>query len=441
MKAVRILLLILILAAFSNVAVAQVDMEFWFSGTAAQVEFVQAAVDEYNQLQDAIRITLVETPPSRERIATALAAGQGPDLMWYNHNMPWFFGIEAVYPLNDFVSDPEIGIDPDTVFPASRGTVQYAGVVQAIPMRHCPGGLIYNRDIFRQAGLSDDDAPRTWEDVERLAIQLTERDGDRVTQWGLVSGSIDWMLQELVLSNGADWVADDLSRYLTHPERLVEGLEWWSGLHHDHQVTPVPGGVTWAGVEAMQVGGDDVFIRGEAAMRGFGGLCSAAGMRDQNPELDMGGVITPLGPSANGQRTLSLGFDGIFVMAEAPEPREAYLFIKWFFENKALEFMEYSPGSVPSAVAALDDESLANDPLMGFGSVLDAMQEARLRNFHVFPGRLDVRAQEPAMAEAVFLQQASAQEVVDRFVQHADEVFNLYADDLAEFLEEHAIVW
>ena len=59
--------------------------------------------------------------PCRERIATALAAGEGPDIMMYNQNMPWFFGIEAVYPLNEFVLDPEIGIDPAQILPVRKG--------------------------------------------------------------------------------------------------------------------------------------------------------------------------------------------------------------------------------------------------------------------------------------------------------------------------------
>jgi ABC-type glycerol-3-phosphate transport system substrate-binding protein len=440
MKFLRVLAVALVLSVFSSVTYAQTEMEFWFAGTTAQVAYMQAAVDEYNAAQSAIKINLVNTPESRERIATAIAGGQGPDLMWYNHNMPWFFGIEAVYPLNDFITDPEIGIDPAQVFPASRGTVHYGGVVQAVPMRHSPGGVLINLDLFEEAGLSFADAPKTWEEVEALAIKLTKRDGDTVTQWGIVNGAVDWMLQEVNLSNGSDWVADDLSTYVTHPDRLVEGLEWWSSLLLEHKVLPYPSGVTWAGVEALQVG-SEAFVRGEAAMSGFHCLCSAAGFIDQNPDLNLAGVITPLGPSSNGQRIVSLGFDGIFVMADAADPREGYLFAKWFFEEKSLGLVQLSPGTVPSATAALDDEYFQNDPVLGYGSVLEAMETAELRTFHVFPGRLDVRSQEPAMAESVMLERATPQQAVDTFLRHAAQVFDLYRPELDEFLEMHVMVW
>lgn len=419
---------------------AQTPMTLWFTGTTAMTEFLQEAVNEYNATQSDIVITLVETPPSREAIAAALAANQGPDIMWYNHNMPWFFGIEAIYPLNDFVNDAEIGINPDEVFPAMRLSAQYGGVVMAVPMSGCPGSLMYNREIFRNAGLSDEDAPRTWDDVRRLANELTIRDGNTVTQYGLVNASVDWMLQEVNLSNGSDWSSEDMSTYITHPERLVEGLEWWSALHLEDGVLPVPSGVTWAGVEALQVG-SEAFVRGEAAMRGFAGICDIATILDQNPDLDIGAVLTPLGPSADGVRRVSPGMDGFFVMADNPNPREAYLFAKWLFEEKAVDLAKISPGRIPAVAAALDDPDFVESPYFGFGQVLEDFQAATLRNFHNFPGRLDVRAQEPAVAETVFLQRATPQQAVDRFLGHARQVFDLYRPDLDEFVENYEVVW
>ncbi|MFC1975601.1 extracellular solute-binding protein [Chloroflexota bacterium] len=421
-------------------AAEPVEMVFWFSGTDKKVAFMQAAVDEYNEHQDNVQITMVETPDSKERIGTALVAGEGPDIMRYNHNLPWYWGIESVYPLNDFVNDPEIGIDPGLLFPAAREMVQYAGIVQAIPINVCPGGLFYNREIFAEAGLTDEDAPETWEEVEALAVQLAQKEGDDVTRWGLVNGSKDWMLQEILLSNGGDWVNDDLTAYVDKPENLVEGLEWWSSLHNELVVMPIPTGVTWAGVESLQQG-SEAFIRGDAAMSGFSGLCGAAKILDANPDLDIGGVLSPLGPSSGGIRTVSPGFGGLFVMADAVDPREGYLFAKWFLEEKAGDYALVSPGSIPSTTAALENPKIQEDSILGFGKVLEDMEKAELRTFHVFPGRLDVRSEEPALAELVLLEQATAQEAVDAFLEHATEVFKLYETDLDEFRTNHQIVW
>ena len=176
-------------------------------------------------------------------------------------------------------------------------------------------------------------------------------------------------------------------------------------------------------------------------MTGFRGLCHAAGILDDNPELDIAGVLTPLGPSSGGIRTISPGFGGLFVMADAADPHEGYLFNKWFFEEKSADYVLASPGSVPATTAALDNPAFQEDPILGFGRVLEDMQKAELRSFHVFPGRLDVRSEEPGMAETVLLQQATAQESVDKFLEHARGVFELYDVDLDEFRETHKILW
>jgi ABC-type glycerol-3-phosphate transport system substrate-binding protein len=128
-------------------------------------------------------------------------------------------------------------------------------------------------------------------------------------------------------------------------------------------------------------------------------------------------------------------------MADSKDPRESYLFIKWFLEEKADDYALVSPGAIPSTTAALDNPAYKEDPVLGFGKVLEDMQEAELRTFHVFPGRLDVRSEEPAVAETVLLQQATPQEAVDKFLEHATEVFKLYEEDLNEFRENHKIVW
>lgn len=434
---------IIILVGLMTAALAQVELEFWFEGPSEQVAFMEEAAAEYNELQDNAVINVERTPPGRERVATALAAGQGPDLLWYNHNVPWFFGVEAIHPLNEFVLDPEIGIDAERLFPAARQAVHFGGVVMAVPIFHFPGVLIYNRDIFEAHGLGDEDAPATWAEVQELAIQLTEREGDTVTQWGLVTVTLDWMLQEILLSNGGDWVNEDLTQYVTCPDCLIEGLEWWHDLVHVHEVMPMPRGVTWVGAPHLQAG-HEAFIRGEAAMTGYAaeieaGIHLAASILNENPDLNLGAVLSPLGPSSGGERTISPGYSGLHVMADAADHREGYLFIKWFFEEKALDFVRTMPGAVPSTTAALEEPALLEDPLVG--RVIEDMLVAHLRNFHVFPGRLDVRAEEPGTAESVLLGRADAREAVENFLNHAERVFQLYDEDLTEFREAHEIVW
>ena len=62
------------------------ELTYWYAGTDAEIAFVQAAVDEYNAQSSGPVIKMVERPASNEAMATAIAGGQGPDIMHYNHN-------------------------------------------------------------------------------------------------------------------------------------------------------------------------------------------------------------------------------------------------------------------------------------------------------------------------------------------------------------------
>jgi multiple sugar transport system substrate-binding protein len=65
--------------------------------------------------------------------------------------------------------------------------------------------LFFNKDLFDKAGYKYPDENWTWDDVLTAARQLTIREGDRVTQWGMDMGdmSIWWGLQTL------SWAQDD----------------------------------------------------------------------------------------------------------------------------------------------------------------------------------------------------------------------------------------
>lgn len=47
------------------------------------------------------------------------------------------------------------------------------------------GVWYYNKDLWKEAGLTDDDIPTTWDEMREVAKKLTKRDGDKITQAGI----------------------------------------------------------------------------------------------------------------------------------------------------------------------------------------------------------------------------------------------------------------
>lgn len=436
-----VFVLLMVFAVFSawtagrtEAKVGVIELELWHAGAAAQVEVMQRAVEKYNSIQDNVRVIYRERPPSVEAIATALAGREGPDIMYYWQNVPWEFGDDSYYPLNEFVLDPEIGLDPNDFVAAARQTVHYMGVIRAIPVDMDIGGIRVNLPMLEAAGLDPRDPPKDWYELTQWAEKLTIRDDSgEVVQWGIQGEVVDWLLQEVMLNNGGDWVNEDLTEYAVPAESLSEALGWVNYWVNEIKVMPAPRGVTWVG--APDAGGNP-FAEARAAMSI--GSHSWAGTVNLNPDLDgkLGVIPIPPGPSQVGPAKVSVGFHGFHVMEPAEYPRESYLFAKWFVENFAEE-MAYTFRRLP-AMSGTDISRYEED--FRINQMLPRLEHP-VRNFHVFPGRLDVRSEEPGMVERVLMGDATPEEAVRDFKAHAARVFRQMEPEFRQLRESTEFVW
>lgn len=95
--------------------------------------------------------------------------------------------------------------------------------------------LIYNKEIFKEAGLVDSNgealAPETWEDVIEAAGETTEYDENgNISQYGFAfTKDLDWAAVDpflsLLLTNKGEYLNDDYSEAMFNSEEGVEVLD------------------------------------------------------------------------------------------------------------------------------------------------------------------------------------------------------------------------
>ncbi|WP_282940626.1 ABC transporter substrate-binding protein [Paenibacillus sp. RC67] len=135
---------------------------------------------------------------------------------------------------------------------------QTGGHTYSIPFQRSTVLLYYNADAFREAGLDPSKPPETWDDLRRVAKQLTT---DK--RWGIEipsSGSTNstWMFQMLALQNGGMLMSPDGKQvYFDTPEN-AGALEYWLRLSREQHVMPIHP-LNWAAVPAD-------FLSGKTAM-------------------------------------------------------------------------------------------------------------------------------------------------------------------------------
>ena len=210
-----------------------------------------------------IKLTEVPFPSVFETIDATLASGAAVmDVFSADAPLvPKYAAAGAILPLDDVY--PE---DAQADFlPGSLVEALWDGSFYAPPQVSSSQGVYVNRALFEAAGVelppTDPAARLTWAEIRDLATQLTVRDGDVTTQWGLLieQSTAPYQLYPLIQSLGGEVISPDGSTvdgYMNSPA-AIEAMTFYQDLYCTDRVSPqegVPEGFA-SGKVAMMLGG------------------------------------------------------------------------------------------------------------------------------------------------------------------------------------------
>ncbi len=210
------ILLIILLVAISAFAVVkfiiprfqnpeQTTLTYW--GLWEPEEVMRGVLADWEKENPNIKVNYVRQSQKeyRERLQSALARGEGPDI--FRFHISWLPMIKnELEPLPQKLMSPseyEASYYPVVVSNLRSGT-SYLGM----PLMFDSLALYYNEDIF-QAGAKS--PPKTWEELRQLAVDLTVKDDEgRIQTAGVALGTVSnvdhWsdILGLMMLQNGVD---------------------------------------------------------------------------------------------------------------------------------------------------------------------------------------------------------------------------------------------
>lgn len=146
----------------------------------------------------------------REQVLTSIAAGAPPDVFLLdNIDVPNFAAREVLLDLGPFAA--QVGLDTSAFEPAVRAIFTQDGKLYAFPKGYSPMVVVYNRRLFREAGLTPPTGNWTWDEFLQAARALTrDTDGDgRVDQWGTVFDRRVFLWIPWLWSGGGDVLCAD----------------------------------------------------------------------------------------------------------------------------------------------------------------------------------------------------------------------------------------
>ena len=160
-----------------------ITISFWYDdpGPEGYQRYAQA-IEDYQKIHPNVKFDVNKSLGWGDywaKLPVAVANGTGPDLMhfhlnWYGDFIP---GLAEPYPddLTAALVEGFSGVEP----------MMYESKTYTIPVGNMTGAIFYNKEMWAEAGLTDKDIPKTWDELREAAKKLTKKDGDKIVVNGM----------------------------------------------------------------------------------------------------------------------------------------------------------------------------------------------------------------------------------------------------------------
>src|SRR5439155_53717 len=176
------------------------------------------------------------------RFLFSLAERMPPDFILFDRYAVSEWAARGAFTkLDEFVARESLNPAPDAIRPENfykscwdevicENPITHERGIYGIPERVDDRAFFYNKDLLKRAGFVDASGeaqpPRTWEELELMAVKLTEHDArGRVTQLGFAPNFGNAWLYLYAWMNGGQFMSDDRRRCTLNSPPAVQAWE------------------------------------------------------------------------------------------------------------------------------------------------------------------------------------------------------------------------
>lgn len=324
-----------------------------------RAEYEKRWVEEYRAMYPNVEIEVVMQPFEQyfQALATNIPSGQPALFHMHTSRASQFCDSKLMDPIPANVADPEylkqhwVGFS-EGALSCEDGSINYVPMGTQLPI------LLINTDMWKEAGLSEADIPKTWEQLRQAAIKLTQRDGrGRINVAGLSMIPQEY-LQNAVYQQGRYLFTADRKKVQVQNPEYKKAVQFFSDLMHvDNAFDPALIELQW-----------NAFLGKRAAMYiGFSWIVGSVRPLSEG----MGWIGVPM-PTPTGELPPAYGNMRFPVEASvnpyAPADVKEVAWDFWHYTysrpSNVLNDMALNNGFVPAYNDVLQDPAVTGDPIM-----------------------------------------------------------------------------
>jgi multiple sugar transport system substrate-binding protein len=219
-----------------------VTIQFWHGQQQAAAKVLTQLVDDFNTSHQDVKVDVssggVTVDDMLPKVISSIAAGTYPDVVYLYGS--WAANIAksgTTVDLSDRVNEP--GFNWDDFWGSSKQIVAPEGKVIGFPALIDNLSVIYNKDLFDQAGVPYPSPDWTWDDFRQIAQELTDPAKHIYGVNYPVSGDLDtvWRFFPGLWQRGGQIISDDETQATFNSQAGVDNLTLWQQMATvDHTV-------------------------------------------------------------------------------------------------------------------------------------------------------------------------------------------------------------
>jgi multiple sugar transport system substrate-binding protein len=300
------------------------QLSLWVRASDATVATKMAASYNAGHSGTTVKVTVIPDGQYFPKLGAAIAGGQAPDLAATDYTyVPKLGSTEQFEDLTERAKS--LPFYPNGLSKAHLRAGTVGGKVYAMPFSGDASLLLYNKDLFKKAGLDPNKPPTTWKQIREYAAKINHL-GKGVHGYyfaGQCGGCNTFTLLPFMWASGGDILNEDGTKATIAGNGALKGaLELYRALWTDGVVDPSAksdNGSSWA----------TTFQSGKIGIQPLGAF-GISGLRASHPEINFGvGYI----PGMNGKWSSYAGGDDIAIPRGAKNVDKSWDFIQWSLQT------------------------------------------------------------------------------------------------------------
>lgn len=327
-------------AAASSVK-AEIEIGSYFNG-GPRLDFMNKVLDQFHKDNPNLTVKFQPVPGAQywDKMQVRLASSTAPDVLIGSGATFLNFAEKGGWKeVDNYIKSDKINLDGYYQQPK---IFNWHGKTYGLPFMENVTLFLYNKTLFKNAGVDEPTDKWTWDDMLVAAQKLT-----KPGQYGLIiHDGFEFNWWTFIWSHGGDTLSADMKKSTLEMPETREAFQWLVDLKQKYKVSPAEGDTT--------LGTGDDFMTGKVAMesQGSGSLGNwISGIKDFEWDL----FYVPLDPKTK-KRVCSSNGNPYLMTTDTKSPDQAWLLLK----HLAGPFTQNLIGEMKIAVPTLI--SVATDP-------------------------------------------------------------------------------